>query len=132
MSQAMAIVAEANNLEDPLEPFPVFKKYCKNGIEVELFIRKCGKLDEGTKNWTFSLTKRNMQSKQFIFSVFSNSSVLFSRYEQCSWGWHDEKKLEELTDDAAWYLIAKSNDGILLGFSHFRFDLDEGVEVLYW
>lgn len=63
MSQAMAVVAEANNLEDPLEPFSVFKKYCKNGIEVELFIRKCSKLDEGTKNWAFSLTKRNMQSK---------------------------------------------------------------------
>lgn len=56
----------------------------------------------------------------------------FFRYDQCSWSWNDQKKLEELTDDAAWYLIAKSADGNLLGFSHFRFDVDEGVEVLYW
>lgn len=54
------------------------------------------------------------------------------RYESCSWGWSDQKKLEELTDDAAWYLIAKATDGTLLGFSHFRFDIDEGIEVLYW
>lgn len=56
----------------------------------------------------------------------------FSRCEQSSWGWSDTQKYEELTDDAAWYLIAKSVDGVLIGFSHFRFDLEEGVEVLYW
>lgn len=35
-------------------------------------------------------------------------------------------------DEDAWYLIAQSVDGSPLGFSHFRFDLDEGIEVLYW
>lgn len=54
------------------------------------------------------------------------------RYEQCSWGWNDRNKFEEMTDDSAWYLIAQSIDGSYLGFSHFRFDLDEGQEVLYW
>lgn len=54
------------------------------------------------------------------------------RYEQCSWGWKDSQKLEELTDEAAWYLIARSPEGTSLGFSHFRFDLDYGDEVLYW
>lgn len=63
MNQAMAAVAQANGLEDPLEPFPVFRKFNKNNIEVELFIKKCSQLNEGTKNWAFSLTKRNMQSK---------------------------------------------------------------------
>lgn len=59
--------------------------------------------------------------------------LLFVRYESCSWGWSDSKKLEELNDEAAWYLIAKSMDtGTWLGFSHFRFDMDEGIEVLYW
>lgn len=54
------------------------------------------------------------------------------RYEQCSWGWSDTQKYEELTDDAAWYLLAKSVDGVFIGFSHFRFDLEMGIEVLYW
>ncbi|CAH1117216.1 unnamed protein product [Phaedon cochleariae] len=115
ISQAMTVVAEANKLDDPLEPFPVFKRFCKNGLDATLFVKKCMKLEENIRQWAFNLTKRNMQLK----------------YEQCSWGWSDEKKLEELMDDAAWYLVAKSNEGALLGFSHFRFDVDEGTEVLY-
>lgn len=57
---------------------------------------------------------------------------LIFRYEQCSWGWSDTQKLEELTDESAWYLLAKSVDGVFIGFSHFRFDLEMGIEVLYW
>ncbi|KAG5899835.1 hypothetical protein JTB14_012306 [Gonioctena quinquepunctata] len=115
ISQAMAVVAEANKLVDPLEPFPVFSKFNNSGLEAELCVKRCPDLDETIKQWAFNLTKRNMQLK----------------YEQSSWGWSDEKKLSELTDEAAWYLIAKSVDGNLLGFSHFRFDVDEGIEVLY-
>lgn len=66
-----------------------------------------------------------------IFSYYFLKVINF-RYEQCSWGWKDSTKLEELMDEAAWYLIASSPDGTNLGFSHFRFDLDYGDEVLYW
>ena len=59
-------------------------------------------------------------------------AVVVCRYDTCSWGWNDAKKYEELMDDDAWYLMAESEAGVPLGFSHFRFDLDEGVEVLYW
>ena len=35
-------------------------------------------------------------------------------------------------DDNAWYLIAKKeDDGKLLGFAHFRYDMDFDDEVLY-
>lgn len=54
------------------------------------------------------------------------------RSEQCSWGWDGDKKREEMTEDVAWYLIAKDPEGKHLGFSHFRFDMDYGDEVLYW
>ena len=30
------------------------------------------------------------------------------------------------------YLIAKESSGKPVGCSHFRFDLDESIEVLYW
>ncbi|XP_063921638.1 N-alpha-acetyltransferase 40 [Zophobas morio] len=112
---AMTVVDKANKLTDPLEPFPVFRKYDKNGLEAELYMKRATDLEELTKSWIFSLTKRNMQIK----------------YEQCSWGWNDAKKMEELFDEAAWYLVAQSADKTLLGFSHFRFDIDEGLEVLY-
>lgn len=59
----MAIVAAANKLEDPLDPFPVFRKYNKNGIEVELFVTKVANVDQRTKDWAFNLTKKNMQQK---------------------------------------------------------------------
>ncbi|KAK9686832.1 Acetyltransferase (GNAT) family [Popillia japonica] len=112
---AKEIVDKANKLSDPLEPFPVFRKFNKNGIEAELYIKRVGEICDVTKEWVFNLTKQNMKAK----------------YEDCSWGWNDTKKYEELTDEDAWYLIAQSKDGKPIGFSHFRFDLDEGVEVLY-
>ncbi|KAF2899300.1 hypothetical protein ILUMI_06880 [Ignelater luminosus] len=113
---AKQVVDKANELEDPLTPFHTFRTFNKNDVCAELFIKRVIVLDEDVKTWIFDLTKRNMKD----------------RYEQCSWGWNDSKKLEEMMDDAAWYLIAKSkDDGSLLGFSHFRFDLDEGIEVLY-
>lgn len=59
----MAVVEKANKLTDPLEPFPVFRKFNKNGIEADLYIKKIVGLDESVKSWTFNLTKRNMQLK---------------------------------------------------------------------
>lgn len=69
-----------------------------------------------------------MFKKEICFDFTTNDF----RYEQCSWGWNDKTKVEEMMDESAWYLIAQSVDGTYLGFSHFRFDLDEGIEVLYW
>lgn len=112
---AKQVVDRANELTDPLEPFAIFRRFNKNGIEAELYIKRVNDLDDDVKDWIFDLTKRNMKEK----------------YEQSSWGWADDKKLEEMMEDTAWYLIAKSGDGSLIGFSHFRFDLDEGMEVLY-
>ncbi|XP_050316096.1 N-alpha-acetyltransferase 40 isoform X2 [Anthonomus grandis grandis] len=113
---AMAVVAEANKLENPLKDFQVFQKFNKNGIVADIFFMKCADLSDIEKQWVLGLTKKNMQSK----------------YEHSSWGWDEMKKSEELFDENAKYLIAKSaTDGSYLGFSHFRFDIDEGIEVLY-
>lgn len=115
LSIAKAAVDKANKLVDPLEPFSVFRKFNKNGLTTELSVHRVTDLDEETKLWIFNLTKRNMQEK----------------YMQSNWTWKDSQKLEELTDEAAWYLIAKTPEGQKLGFSHFRFDMDYGDEVLY-
>lgn len=37
-----------------------------------------------------------------------------------------------MTDDAAWYLIAREKKEKFLAFAHFRFDMDFGEPVLYW
>ncbi|XP_042295072.1 N-alpha-acetyltransferase 40 isoform X4 [Sceloporus undulatus] len=55
----------------------------------------------------------------------------FSWYEQSEWGWKDREKRDEMADDRAWYLIALEDGSLPVAFSHFRFDVECGDEVLY-
>ncbi|XP_067170842.1 LOW QUALITY PROTEIN: N-alpha-acetyltransferase 40 [Apteryx mantelli] len=115
MDAVCAKVEAANKLEDPLEAFPVFKKYDRNGLNVSIECRRASGLDRATVDWAFELTKTNMQAL----------------YEQSEWGWKDREKREELTDDRAWYLLARDGSSEPVAFSHFRFDVECGDEVLY-
>lgn len=63
-------------------------------------------------------------SDQFVFCS--------CRYEQSEWGWKEREKREEMNDERAWYLLARDGDSNPLAFSHFRFDVECGEEVLYW
>lgn len=115
MDAVCAKVDAANRLGDPLEAFPVFKKYDRNGLNVSIECKRVSGLEPATVDWAFDLTKTNMQTM----------------YEQSEWGWKDREKREEMTDDRAWYLIAWENNSIPVAFSHFRFDVECGDEVLY-
>ncbi|XP_053908462.1 N-alpha-acetyltransferase 40 isoform X4 [Cuculus canorus] len=102
-------------LEDPLEAFPVFKRYERNGLNVAIECKRGSGLEPATLEWAFELTKANMQSL----------------YEQSEWGWKEREKREELRDERAWYLIARDSATGPVAFSHFRFDVECGDEVLY-
>ncbi|KAF4009839.1 hypothetical protein G4228_001000, partial [Cervus hanglu yarkandensis] len=115
MDAVCAKVDAANRLGDPLEAFPVFKKYDRNGLNVSIECKRVSGLEPATVDWAFDLTKTNMQTM----------------YEQSEWGWKDREKREEMTDDRAWYLIAWENRSVPVAFSHFRFDVECGDEVLY-
>ncbi|XP_025906712.1 N-alpha-acetyltransferase 40 [Nothoprocta perdicaria] len=115
MDAVCAKVDAANKLEDPLEAFPVFKRYDRNGLSVSIECTRGSRLDRATVDWAFELTKANMQTL----------------YEQSEWGWKDREKREELTDDRAWYLLARDAAAGPVAFSHFRFDVECGDEVLY-
>ncbi|KAM6435242.1 N-alpha-acetyltransferase 40 isoform 3-T3 [Liasis olivaceus] len=115
MDAVCAKVEAANKLGDPLEAFPVFKKYDRNGLNVSIECKRVSSLDPATLDWAFELTKTNMQTL----------------YEQSEWGWKDREKREEMTDDRAWYLIALEDGSLPVAFSHFRFDVEYGEEVLY-
>uniref|UniRef100_A0A5F8GG26 N-alpha-acetyltransferase 40 n=1 Tax=Monodelphis domestica TaxID=13616 RepID=A0A5F8GG26_MONDO len=115
MDAVCAKVEAANKLEDPLEAFPVFKKYDRNGLNVSIECKRVSGLEQATVDWAFDLTKSNMQTL----------------YEQSEWGWKDREKKEEMTDDRAWYLIAWEESAVPVAFSHFRFDVECGDEVLY-
>uniref|UniRef100_A0A8B9EKX6 N-alpha-acetyltransferase 40, NatD catalytic subunit n=1 Tax=Anser cygnoides TaxID=8845 RepID=A0A8B9EKX6_ANSCY len=111
MDAVCAKVEAANKLEDPLEAFPVFKKYDRNGLDVAIECRRGAGLEPATLEWAFELTKSNMQTL----------------YEQSEWGWKEREKREELADDRAWYLIARDAAAGPVAFSHFRFDVECGA-----
>nr|XP_056709829.1 N-alpha-acetyltransferase 40 isoform X2 [Euleptes europaea] len=115
MDAVCAKVEAANKLVDPLEAFPVFKKYDRNGLNVSIECKRVSSLNPATLDWAFELTKTNMQTL----------------YEQSEWGWKDREKRDEMTDDRAWYLIALEEGSVPVAFSHFRFDVECGEEVLY-
>lgn len=110
-----AKVEAANKLEDPLSTWPVFKKFDRNGLNLQIECKRMSALPPSTVEWAFDLTKANMRTM----------------YEQSEWGWKDREKREELKDERAWYLLATDADSTPVAFSHFRFDMECGDEVLY-
>ncbi len=71
--------------------------------------------DSNSKSWLMDLMVRNMKNL----------------YEVSSWGWNESNKRDEMFDDNAWYLLAKTQDGTPVAFAHFRYDMDYDDEVLY-
>jgi len=53
-------------------------------------------------------------------------------YEAAGWGWNEKKKLRELSDEEARFLLIRSkSDGWLVGFTHFRFLVEGKYSILY-
>ena len=115
MSAAQSIVDSANSVVDLMKPLAPFTKYDRNGLSLTIGCKRISELSDEEFNWAFDLTKDNMETL----------------YDSTSWGWNDKKKREEMQEDNAWYLIAKDESGKAVGLSHFRFDLDNDIEVLY-
>ncbi|XP_063991582.1 N-alpha-acetyltransferase 40 [Diachasmimorpha longicaudata] len=109
------LVDNANAQKNPLETLEKFHSYsAPDGTMFDLQCSKVGDLPGETLSWVFGIMERNMKSM----------------YEKSKWGWNTSSKRNELTDPLAWYLTARAGDE-LVAFSHFRYDLDDKVEVLY-
>ncbi|XP_029941571.1 N-alpha-acetyltransferase 40 [Salarias fasciatus] len=115
MDAVCAKVDAANKLDDPLAAFPAFKKYDRNGLNLQIECKRVTSLNPLSVEWAFELTRANMQTL----------------YEQSEWGWKEREKREEMNDERAWYLLARDADSSPVAFSHFRFDVECGEEVLY-
>ncbi|CAG4931872.1 unnamed protein product [Parnassius apollo] len=116
IADGMNYVTLANKLTDLAFLCKELLVFRNNEMEVDMYIQRVTELDKNVLDWAINLTEKNMKKL----------------YETCAWGWNRERKVEEMTDDSAWYLIAKEKKGKLLAFSHFRFDMDFGEPVLYW
>ena len=64
--------------------------------------------------------------------VLLSVEQFFFRYENSDWGWNDKQKKEEMSEEKAWYLLAKDESQKPIAMCHFRFDMDFDDEVLYW
>lgn len=113
---AKQLVDKANAQINPLALLECFRNYtAKDGAAINVSCHRVNDLPEETVSWVLDLMERNMKQM----------------YEESAWGWDPLAKRKELLEPAAWYLIATCDDKPT-AFSHFRFDTDYGVEVLYW
>jgi GNAT superfamily N-acetyltransferase len=94
---------------------PAFLKYDRNGVNV--VISFASKLTKDELRWAFDECKLNMED----------------RYEESGYGWDDEDKKKEFTEEGTRFLIVRASPeeddtpGDLLGFVHFRFSVQGDV-----
>ena len=85
----------------------------KNGLDLTLETVRAPQLDEATLVWAFNLVSTNM--KPLYLAAYSEDADMDREF-----GWKEKEKKEELREDAAWYLLARTSEGTPVAFSHFR------------
>jgi GNAT superfamily N-acetyltransferase len=94
---------------------PAFLKYDRNGVNV--VISFASKLTKDELRWAFDECKLNMED----------------RYEESGYGWDDEDKKKEFTEEGTRFLLVRGSPdedgtpGDLLGFVHFRFSVQGDI-----
>jgi GNAT superfamily N-acetyltransferase len=121
MAAGNANVKLANSKEDPLSELPPFKEYNKNGLSLKLETIRGPEMDEKTMEWAFRLLETNM--KPLYDKCYSGKDPEFC--------WNESRKRDEMTDARAWYLLARTEEGTPVAFSHFRYDMDFDDDVVY-
>jgi len=94
---------------------PAFLTYARN--DLHLTVEFSSKLSRSEANWAFEMTKAHMENV----------------YEMSGYGWDDEDKMRELTEQGARFLLvreAPKEEGVLgklVCFVHFRFTVQGEV-----
>lgn len=115
LNEATVAVKAANQMMNPLELLPAFSKYDRNGLTVSITCKNISEMTPDEINTGFRFVETNMKSL----------------YDKSNWGWNEKGKLEEMSEENARYLFAVDGDANVVAMSHFRFDVDDDVEVLY-
>ncbi|XP_026808726.1 N-alpha-acetyltransferase 40 isoform X1 [Rhopalosiphum maidis] len=116
VNMSIQAAKKVNGLADPTKPFSSFMKYNKNDLEVTMHFIKAPAMTTFLKDKLYSMIKDNMMEA----------------YKKCPWGWDGKKKRAELFHkDARYILVRHSSDNSLAAFVHFRFDIENLIEVLY-
>lgn len=115
LNQAVLAVKTADLVENPLEDLVAFQKFSRNGLDLRIECKLVKYLSEEEFSATLNLVERNMHSL----------------YDASSWGWNEKGKMEEMQEENARYLLAYDNEDKIVAMSHFRFDVDDDLEILY-
>jgi GNAT superfamily N-acetyltransferase len=107
-------IAQCEEIEDPLELIPIFKKFDRNGLKVSLFAAK--KCPEELEDFTFNLIEKHMKAI----------------YEE-AWGWDADAKAAELYDTSARFIFAApdTDPPYPVAFVHYRFELNQAETAVY-
>ena len=103
------------SVRNTLSDFVSFQKFARNGHDLTVSFDAGSTVEEPVSSEMFCILKENMEQL----------------YTQSGWGWKESEKRGEHKDDMARFLIARNKDGNILGFTHFRFLLENSLEVLY-
>ncbi|KFM77973.1 N-alpha-acetyltransferase 40, partial [Stegodyphus mimosarum] len=114
-ARIFALVKTASEADGLMCKFPHLAVYKEYGLDLKIEYVSSNNLDKKTIDEVFCLLKCNMKRA----------------YEESDWGWSDTAKRDELTDESARYLLAKDANEKIIGFSHFRFDIEESYPILY-
>lgn len=114
-AQISSLIQIANASEDVLIKLKEWTNYSTDNLNLKIEYKSSKKLEHEEMDQIFILLKNNMQ-------------IL---YENSDWGWNETEKKTELADESAKYLLAKNSDGRILGFTHFRFDVENNQPILY-
>lgn len=123
-NKRVANVKLANSVEDPLALLPKpFSVYNKNGLDLNLETVRAPEVEDKTKDWAYNLVETNMKP---VYDLNNNGDPDMEEF-----GWDGMGKQRELREDLAWYLIARTQEGTPVAFSHFRYELYYNDEVVY-
>lgn len=114
-AQIASLVQAANTSEDVMSEFENLTQYHFANTDLKIEYKTSKMLTQEEMDNIFALLKHNMQDL----------------YEKSAWGWDETTKKEELFDENAKYLMAKNNDEKIIGFTHFRYDVEANHPVLY-
>lgn len=114
-AQIASLVQAANVAKDIISDMKNLTEYHHEGLDLKIEYQPSDNINPEDMDQIFTLLKVNMESL----------------YEKSAWGWDEMKKKSELTHEDARFLIAKNNEGKILGFSHFRFEVEINYPILY-
>lgn len=112
-----ASVNTANTNSDLLRNLVNLKLY-KAGVTGNSFNISCVQYCECSQDlfsWMMNLLEQNMAEL----------------YAACEWGWNLEEKRKEMSNKASRFIVAYSELDKPVAFTHFRFDMDHKVSVVY-